>query len=161
MSREMKNKIKEFVYNNYWFFLSIAIFVSFFVDEKIEFLGALFGLIYFIHTQKLNETIFFLENFKKFNQRYDRLNETLTHAIHDKKVLEQRDAFVDYFNLCSEEYMLYQKGYIPNQVWSSWVKGMSFYWEDEAVRQLWNKECNDSFYGFNFNIIFFNKLDNH
>lgn len=124
--------------------------LAFFSQKEVEIIGGLLGVFYFHHQQKLAEAQFFHHNFKDFNLRYDDLNEDLSHAIQNKSVHENRDRFVDYFNLCAEEFLLYQKGYIPNNVWNSWVKGMAFYWKNEDVRRLWNAENKDSYYGFNF-----------
>lgn len=122
----------------------------FYSQKNVEIIGILLSSFYFLHQQKLSEAQFFQQSFKDFNQRYDLLNEDLSHAIVNGRVLQEKDKFIDYFNLCAEEFLLYQKGYIPNNVWDSWVRGMAYYWENEDVKKVWDKENIDSYYGFNF-----------
>ena len=43
-----------------------------------------------------------------------------------------------YYNLCSEEYHLYQKGLIPKNVWNIWVEGMQIACNNETSRNAWN-----------------------
>jgi len=34
---------------------------------------------------------------------------------------------IDYLNFCSEEYLWYTKGRIPDMVWTSWENGMIYF----------------------------------
>lgn len=96
------------------------------------------------------------ELFTEFNLRYDKLNDSLVlieasypeyevfEKLKDdettKKEFEKlKQAVIDYFNLCAEEfYWYYHKGRIDALVWKSWEKGMN-YWFNEVptVKKLW------------------------
>lgn len=111
------------------------------------------SLIYFLLSQRLEETRLFKDLFSEFNLRYDALNATLQNAKHhppeERLPAEIHEALVDYFNLCAEEYIFYKLGYIRQEVWQAWLKGMRYYYEDGRIRELWDRELKqDSYYGF-------------
>ena len=141
------------------------------------FISAL-GFFYFLLKQKLDESKYFVEQFSRLNERYDRLNEFMNHVVAERHLtLEningENDSYVagrdidglsvsrnvkdilnDYFNLCSEEYLLFKKGYIPITVWKAWSKGMGFYFNSSFVVAAYEEELKnsgiDSYYGFHF-----------
>lgn len=96
------------------------------------------------------EASFFQSSFEYFNSRYDRINDSLEIVLNSERVSDEAHKYViDYFNLCSEEYMLYKKGYIPTEVWETWLAGMVQYWQIKDVRTLWQEEKEtNSYYGF-------------
>jgi hypothetical protein len=54
----------------------------------------------------------------------------------------------DYFNLCSEEYLMKKKGYIYPEVWEAWCKGIQDFLKHERIKMLWDKEMKTgSYYG--------------
>jgi hypothetical protein len=81
--------------------------------------GVAVSLIYFVQSQRLEQTRLFKELFSEFNLRYDKLNAMLERAVrcHSEERLtdEMRETLVDYFNLCAEEYMFYKLGYIREE----------------------------------------------
>lgn len=111
---------------------------------------------YFAQQQKLAETVLFKDLFTCFNRRYDRLNDRLADIGLDSASISdaQRRLIVDYFNLCSEEYLFYKEGYILDEVWSSWCRGMLWYFEKESFQSVWEGEIKTgSYYGFSLPII--------
>ena len=61
----------------------------------------------------------------------------------------ERELLFSYFNLCSEEFLFYKAGYIDQDVWKSWRKGMDVVFKLSRVSALWESESkNDSYYGF-------------
>ena len=63
---------------------------------------------------------------------------------------------IDYLNFCSEEYLWYDKGGIPENVWQSWENGMLYLLNLKPINQIeqsQNKQKN-SYYGL------FEKLGN-
>lgn len=117
--------------------------------------GAL-GFCYFVQQQKLAETQLFYHLFTSFNQRYDALNGPLSKMSGKGAdiTLEQRNLIVDYFNLCAEEYLFYQEGYIPRKVWRSWCRGMAWYLKRHPFKDVWNEEIKtESFYGLTEEVI--------
>jgi len=111
--------------------------------------GAL-GFCYFVQQQKLAETHLFYQLFTSFNQRYDAFNGPLSEMAGKGTDItsEHRNLIVDYFNLCAEEYLFYQEGYIPRKVWRSWCRGMAWYLKRHPFKDVWNEEIKtESFYG--------------
>jgi hypothetical protein len=114
-------------------------------------LGVAWGVFYFLYQQHIEQARFFHGLFTEFNTRYDKLNEGLMEAICSSGDFgqEERDRFVDYFNLCAEEFLFYQAGYIDDRVWDSWQRGMAQYSADPRVAALWQDEQQtNSYYGF-------------
>lgn len=150
-------ELKERLYQNSWTLLIAGISYTFFVSKTDKplpnvYLGAIFGVFYFIQKQKLEEVKFFLNVFEKFNTRYDKLNDDLAEIEREKKICPGKHQLklIDYFNLCSEEYLIYKRGYIPKSVWLSWLSGMHQYWKIQDVQDLWLKELESkSYYDFN------------
>lgn len=69
-------------------------------------------------------------------------------ALADKQVL------FDYFNLCAEEYLYYKTGFIDEEVWASWLRGMGAFAKVEHIRSLWQAELEaGSYYGFTLDLL--------
>lgn len=115
----------------------------------------IFGFFHFLNQQHIEKARFFKELVTEFNRRYDEQNNNLLSILETSELLEQRQkqALIDYFNLCAEEYMFYELGYIYKRVWDAWYKGMKQFGQDKRVVELWQKEIQtDSYYGFEFPI---------
>jgi hypothetical protein len=112
--------------------------------------AATLGFCYFVQQQRLAETALFKELFTEFNARYDKLNDCLMEIeeLGSAPEIKHRQAVIDYFNLCAEEYLFFKQGYIVPEVWRSWCRGMIYYMDREPFRSLWEKEkTSESFYG--------------
>ena len=86
-----------------------------------------------------------------FNNRYNELNEALQKALWLQEPFsdETKLKFIDYFNLCAEEWLFRRAGYVYDPVWEAWENGMKQYSKDFRVRELWMQERNsNSYYGF-------------
>jgi hypothetical protein len=136
------------VFALWWYFPSL---------NKPEFVFTLAGgvtaVASFLYSRHLEAARFLRELFAQFNKRYADLNEELSfiRGLGDSVALndEQKQTLSDYFNLCGEEYFFYQAGYIDQIVWNSWVNGMSMYYENEKIRELWEEELKSgSYYRF-------------
>lgn len=124
----------------------------------IPAMAAVAGFVYFIYSQHLQETRLFSELFKQFNERYDRLNGRLNEiASRDSEgmlSLAEKQVLYDYFNLCAEEYLYYKAGFIDEEVWKAWARGMKAYLASESVRRLWEEELSGgSYYGFTLDLM--------
>ena len=124
------------------------------VDWKliVTIIGTILSFVYFAQKQNLEELRLFKELFTEFNQRYDRLNESLNRILledpDDELTAEELDVLNDYFNLCGEEHLFFKKGYIYPEVWKAWLNGMKIFYQDERIRELWLRELEtDSYYG--------------
>lgn len=128
-------------------------------DDRIGLIGTVLagalGFCYFAQQQKLAETALFHQLFIGFNARYDKINGSLFSLLNKQNLLpEDRSIIVDYFNLCAEEYLFYQQGYIPRKVWRSWCRGMAWYLKRHPFKDVWNDEFKtDSFYGLSLEVI--------
>jgi hypothetical protein len=113
--------------------------------------GSLWALAFYIHGRHAEDAKFMKQLLSEFNARYDKLNDALQTAIwHGEPFTpEKKLCFIDYFNLCAEEWLFRQGGYIYDPVWTAWENGMKQYGKDERVWELWQKErATQSYYGF-------------
>ena len=115
------------------------------------------SFFYFFQKQKLDEIRLMKELITDFNRRYDKLNEKLNCILRkgdEEPSLEldqhARATLNDYFNLCAEEYLFKDLGYIDPQVWNAWYRGMEIYFKDRRICALWEQEEKGSYYGFTF-----------
>jgi hypothetical protein len=111
------------------------------------------SFIYFLHQDHLQIARFCKELVTDFSKRYDQMNEKLQRALQKTGDFNEKETldFVDYFNLCAEEYLFYKLGYIHRSIWWSWEKGMEQYGADARVVAIWMREkVTDSYYGFKF-----------
>lgn len=157
---------RHFIFKNYWWIAlivggTLTIIAFFFGGEESDGLvgasiAGTLGFCYFVQQQKLAETQLFHHLFTSFNQRYDKFNGQLAAMAQEGTEItqEQRGLIVDYFNLCAEEYLFYQEGYIPRRVWRSWCRGMVWYLKRHPFKDVWNDEVKtDSFYGLTEQVI--------
>jgi hypothetical protein len=124
-------------------------------EVLIAVAGAVLGLAYFIQQQHLQNARFFKELATEFNRRYDSQNGKLLRHIGEDRgkpfTPEQTHDFIDYFNLCAEEWLFYKAGYIYDEVWQAWFNGMRQYGSDPRVARLWQQEQRtESYYGLDF-----------
>lgn len=127
-------------------------------EAYLPAVAAAAGFAYFLYSQHLQETRLFTELFRQFNAKYDALNEALNKIANDKDVTvlppSDRQVLFDYFNLCAEEYLYFKTGYIDEEVWKSWVNGMSYFAEIRHIRDLWKEElANGSYYGLRLELL--------
>ena len=152
-------RLKFLFFAHYWWLLSLTLVCTLFVllwrNEPIPTIatvvGAILSLTYFAQKQKLEELRLFRELFKEFNTRYDDMNEKLAKIVeaHGSEVsAQERKDLVDYFNLCGEEYLYFDRGYIEPAVWRAWHNGMKNIISASRVAKVWEIEkSTDSYYG--------------
>ena len=119
----------------------------------LPLIGALTGFVYFLYRQHLDETRLFKELFVEFNKRYDKLNADLNRIasgpVSEPLTETETVRLFDYFNLCAEEFLFYKAGYIDEEVWQSWRRGIAVFTANPRIRNLWVQELKtDSYYGF-------------
>ena len=130
------------------------------VDWTLIFtiLGGFLSYIYFVQKQKVEEIRFFKELFTECNERYDQMNERLNRIFNgdsSKNLTEEEKNYLyDYFNLGGEEYLYYKQGYIIPEAWEAWKNGMCYFYRNERIRNIWQKELDDnSYYGFTLSLL--------
>lgn len=124
----------------------------------IAFVGVVAAFVYFLYSQHHQDTQMFVSLFEKFNARYDKLNEKLNAIIRRTSKTpfepEQKGTLYDYFNLCAEEHLFYESGYIDEEVWQAWLRGMQIFVKDHDIRELWEKEIESgSYYHFTISLL--------
>jgi hypothetical protein len=120
--------------------------------------GAAAAFVYFLYNQHHQDMQTFVSLFEKFNKRYDSLNEKLnaimSRPIDSPLISEHINTLYDYFNLCAEEHLFYEAGYIDERVWRAWLCGMKHFAADAAVRRLWEHEIKSrSYYDFKLSLV--------
>jgi len=114
-------------------------------------IGGVWALAFYLQQRHAEDTRFLKELLTDCNARYNELNDRLQTAVWSNSPFEDqaRLAFIDYFNLCAEEWLFWRKGYIDRVVWDAWEAGMRQYSKDPRVAELWCVESNTkSYYGF-------------
>lgn len=121
-------------------------------------IGTVAAFFHFLYTQHNNNTERFINLFRDFNARYDDLNDQLNVIATSKNGTivegERLQTLYDYFNLCAEEYLYYKGGYVDNEVWKAWLRGMRYYASNAEIRRIWQRELEqDSYYGFTLKLL--------
>ena len=161
----IKLKLKWFIHGYYFAIATCTLLIVIILAPILYFKGAadwkllltviggLSSFFFFIQKQELDEAKFINELLVQFNKNYDGMNEKLNAILKANKANRDFEAheintLYDYFNLCGEEYLFYQRGYIYPEVWRSWVAGMKIYHDDERIQKLWVDELSSqSYYG--------------
>ena len=134
--------------------MNIAILISFseILDNLLSFVAIIVAVVSIIiakkKTKQSNEIareaqqiaiknhrdIIFSDLTKRFQEIILRSPSTLRNGI-AKSDDEIINSFLTlYVNLCSEEYYLYTKGAIENDIWGYWVEGMKTQFENDVYK---------------------------
>jgi hypothetical protein len=119
-------------------------------------LGTTLAFCYFVQKQKLDELKLFNDLFTTFNKRYNEMHAKLEEMCEGKEMSDAdvEKILVGYFNLCAEEYLFFDQGYILLKVWQSWCSGMLYYLRNERIERVWKQEIKlGSYYGLSYDII--------
>lgn len=127
-------------------------------ELMVAVIGAVAAFVYFLYDQHHKDTQLFVSLFEKFNKRYDDLNERLNIIFSRESPASlspaQEATLSDYFNLCAEEHLFYESGYIDQRVWHAWLLGMKYFAADSVVRSFWEKElASGSYYNFKLSLL--------
>ena len=157
---------RHFLFRHYWWISIVGAIsaISFIFcnikNEPIPLIGsvvaAALAFCYFVQQQRLAEIVLFKDLFTQFNHRYDSLNDKLFEITNNQgeQKFNHRETIVDYFNLCAEEYLFYKEGYIHQDVWCSWCRGMLCYMSIEPFKSIWDEEqATGSYYGLSLELI--------
>ncbi len=158
----MTPKLKRRAWYPWLFIMLCGIFVTvvllFVKDRPLELVvvvvGTVGGFTHFLYVQHQQDVVLFNDLFRDFNKRYNALNSDLNAIVSRTKGAplqkEEESILCDYFNLCAEEHLFHDAGYIDQRVWYAWCKGMLFYADNNPeILKFWEKElCSNSYYGF-------------
>lgn len=143
--------------NYFWYVLPVGVALSAAAAalggaETLSIAGGVLAttlsLCYFLQQQRLSETDLFYRLFTDFNARYDKINGRLADLAESQGNLSVKDrqVVVDYFNLCAEEFLFYQQGYIHDRAWGSWCRGILWYLRRHPFKDVWNEESDSGTY---------------
>ncbi|MEI7676835.1 MAG: hypothetical protein WCJ03_08655 [Bacteroidales bacterium] len=85
---------------------------------------------------KIEDDRIFIDLFDKFNKKYSGDFNDLFNNLRINNIPltdKQKLLVIDYFNICSEEYLWYKKGRIPKNVWLAWKSGIQ---ENLAIKEV-------------------------
>jgi hypothetical protein len=117
--------------------------------------GGVWGFAFGVQKQNLEEIKLFKELFEQFNARCDDLNDELNRIYLQPSDLSLKECEVKtlfkYFNLCGEEYLYFEKGFICPEVRRAWENGMKFFRQNPRIKKLWDDDLGcGSYYGLDF-----------
>jgi predicted membrane channel-forming protein YqfA (hemolysin III family) len=160
----MKNRLKKYsdlIYINLGT-LIVSIFLIYYFGNRLEIIGAVLAtgisLSIGVRQYKIENDKMFKELFEAFNKKYDckfnnRFNQLdeLLNKDPDFTLKDEVDRLliIDYLNFCSEEYLWYTKGRVPEIVWNSWEEGMLYFLNLKPINQVVQiqKIQKNSYYG--------------
>jgi hypothetical protein len=162
-SMHADHHIKRFLFK-YYALVSAAVLATGFCLLLLRFLqlnqlaavaAGVFAFAFGVQKQHLEEMKWFKELFQQFNLRYDALHEDLNRIYKQPPnlPLEEHEikTLFKYFNLCGEEHLYFDKGFICEEAWTAWYNGMRLFRQNPRIRKLWNDELGaDSYYGLTF-----------
>ena len=103
------------------------------------FLVAVLTVVYTqVRDRQQNKMKMFSEYTKRYQEILMNMPESLfrgTNILDDRGKMYMRL----YFDLCSEEYHLWRKGLIPNQIWNMWVEGMQITTNRPIYKTAWKE----------------------
>ena len=110
------------------------------------------SILSFLSYKKGKAELFF-QLFTNYNEKYSKLNDKLYLIIEKEATLkvnqiqissfkkDEINSIMDYLNLCSEEYLWREKGFIDKNVWESWQNGIQWWYNHSILIQLiWKEE---------------------
>jgi len=129
---------------------------------------AIAGLIYQSHSTRKQVK---LQNFIEYTKRYQEIILNFPENINEQSfsfdAMSQEDKnktmryMRAYFDLCFEEFILHEKKFIDNDLWSIWSSGMEVAFSKSAFKQAWATIRNDTKFGSGFKIFVENKVELH
>lgn len=114
--------------------------------------GIAVACIHFGKQQKLNF-------FARYTERYQHIIEQLPEYVYTNQTLTEEEfdkispIIRAYFDLCSEEFFLYEQHHLNKKVWKEWKEGMVAMFQRPVFKQCWerinqNNTCYDHFVQF-------------
>ena len=139
------------------------------IADGIQSTGIFLALIGLIITMFYNRKQLRLFNqqlklsfFADYTKRYQEIMLNLPLNLHsadfdfDKLPEDVKDKTLrymrSYFDLCSEEYDLWQAGYIEERIWKNWKEGIEYAFSQKSFRNAWNLIRPDKFYFPDFSL---------
>jgi len=155
--------IKRFLYK-YYALISAAVFVTgvclllmglLHWNQFAAIAAGVFAFAFGVQKQYLEEMKWFKELFQQFNLRYDALHEDMNRIYEQPPELQLEEheikVLFKYFNLCGEERLYFDKGFICEEAWTAWYNGMTFFRQNPRIKKLWDDDLKtNAYYGLSF-----------
>ena len=135
------------------FYLFTSLFDN---KDVIGIIGAIAAIYFGLLKYNIENDQMFMALFKSFNKKYDGSVNDLFNSLrrnpeHQLTELE-KNSIIDYFNLCAEEFLWFDKGRIPKKVWHAWKNGMLSNLQIPQLKKIYDeeilyKESRESYYG--------------
>ena len=99
------------------------------------------------HDQELHQKQARVSFFAEYTRRYHDIVLNMPDNENDSKWFRYQRL---YFDLCSEEFHLYKKGFIDDDVWKHWVEGMKDTLRIQSFRNAWTGRLGQNYYDQDF-----------
>lgn len=121
-----------------------------------------------VRNKKVDEIIQ-LQFFSRFVERYQKIMVLLPSDVYSKEfdisTVKDKEMFLrnmrSYFDLCSQEYFLYQKGKISKEVWCEWEEGILSSFNYPAFQIAWNQLSSSEAMYADFKVFISANIDFH
>lgn len=135
------------------------------IIEIIVLAATLFIIWYFSYKQiKELKNQVWVNTFLNVTRRYQEIISRIPPKYYmndtnfsEEEIMGDMELFRSYFNLCSEEFILKESGFIKEEIWKKWLKEMKKLLSFSSFKQAWNLINKVAAYDDDF-IDFFNDL---
>ena len=100
-------------------------------------IGVIVAMIKLQHQKRVSQLAFFAEYTKRLHKLMLHFPENWdeTSTLND----EQKRYLRVYFDLCCEQWFLYENEHIKSEFWEEWKQGMEFTFKQKTVSDYWEK----------------------
>ena len=148
MKKNLKSHLDIIMLNTTGLFIGILFYLYIKQEPQflIAFVASSISLSFGIRKYNMENDKIFKELFQEFNKKYD---DKFNNYFNGEMEKLDTILIIDYINFCSEEYLWYKKGRIPEDVWKSWKIGMEYILKKDNIYPIVLEEKNnrDSYYG--------------
>lgn len=130
------------------------------IINSLALLGVVVALFSLIIQMRATKKQLELQNFMEYTRRYQEIMLNLPGSISTGKFLyaepkskkyDQEMRYVRaFFDLCAEQYLLTNNGYVEKNIWVFWKKGIYSALNTKAFNEAWNIIKNDGHYDAEF-----------
>ena len=130
------------------------------IINSLALLGVVVALFSLIIQMRATKKQLELQNFMEYTRRYQEIMLNLPGSIgtakfqyaepKSKKYDQEMRYIRAFYDLCAEEYLLNENGFVNKKIWELWKKGIFSALNIEAFNKVWNVIKNDGHYDNEF-----------
>ena len=138
------------------------------VGNIISIVAVLIALMGLIYQSRSTQKQVKLQNFIEYTKRYQEIilnfPENINEQSFDFDAMEIKEKaramryMRAYFDLCFEEFILHEKEFIDDDLWSIWKSGMEMAYSKSAFKQAWAMIKNDTKFSEKFELFVEKKM---